>query len=213
MRRLAAALASAAGLLGVNAPAHATILTYDGAICGIVGGDPCLDGALIGLFYGSTSQVRVSYTDGLFNLAGPDNLFFASSGFSDLKNAAYGDDPGYNSEVEIGSLGGPVTLKSFDIGFLPGLIPQAYNIDVGILTSTQFFILNGTGSASQHLHFDVNVTDPSFVNIQFPAGYTAIDNINIGVPEPATWTMMLVGLGGLGAALRSRRRLAAAQLS
>jgi hypothetical protein len=29
------------------------------------------------------------------------------------------------------------------------------------------------------------------------------------VPEPATWAMMLVGFGGLGAALRRRRRLAA----
>jgi len=31
-----------------------------------------------------------------------------------------------------------------------------------------------------------------------------------GVPEPATWAMMLVGFGGLGAAMRLRRRLAAA---
>jgi PEP-CTERM motif len=30
------------------------------------------------------------------------------------------------------------------------------------------------------------------------------------VPEPASWAMMLVGFGGLGAAMRSRRKLAAA---
>jgi hypothetical protein len=31
-----------------------------------------------------------------------------------------------------------------------------------------------------------------------------------GVPEPATWAMMLAGFGGLGAAMRSRRRAATA---
>jgi hypothetical protein len=30
------------------------------------------------------------------------------------------------------------------------------------------------------------------------------------VPEPATWAMMLVGFGGLGAAMRSRRKPAVA---
>ena len=32
----------------------------------------------------------------------------------------------------------------------------------------------------------------------------------VGVPEPATWGLMLVGFGGLGAALRSKRRKLAA---
>jgi hypothetical protein len=32
----------------------------------------------------------------------------------------------------------------------------------------------------------------------------------VTVPEPATWTLALVGFGGLGAALRSRRRAALA---
>jgi hypothetical protein len=34
-----------------------------------------------------------------------------------------------------------------------------------------------------------------------------IDNVSVaGVPEPASWAMMLVGFGGLGAAMRSARR-------
>jgi hypothetical protein len=33
-----------------------------------------------------------------------------------------------------------------------------------------------------------------------------------GIPEPASWAMMLVGFGGVGAALRSRRRLPTAAL-
>jgi hypothetical protein len=33
--------------------------------------------------------------------------------------------------------------------------------------------------------------------------------VNTAVPEPATWAMMLVGFGGLGATLRTRRRMTA----
>jgi hypothetical protein len=32
-----------------------------------------------------------------------------------------------------------------------------------------------------------------------------------GVPEPAAWSMMLIGLGGLGTAMRARRRAMAAR--
>ncbi len=34
----------------------------------------------------------------------------------------------------------------------------------------------------------------------------------VGVPEPAAWTLMLIGFAGLGAALRSRRRLVTAHV-
>lgn len=34
-----------------------------------------------------------------------------------------------------------------------------------------------------------------------------------GIPEPATWAMMLLGLGGLGAAMRTTRRKAGAALA
>jgi hypothetical protein len=53
----------------------------------------------------------------------------------------------------------------------------------------------------------------SFQNFANAAGGNdfAVDNINVaGVPEPASWALMLVGFGGLGAVLRNRRRLALA---
>jgi hypothetical protein len=36
------------------------------------------------------------------------------------------------------------------------------------------------------------------------------DTLATGVPEPATWGMMILGFGGVGATLRQRRRLVAA---
>jgi len=39
-----------------------------------------------------------------------------------------------------------------------------------------------------------------------------IDNLAIGVPEPATWAMMILGFGGVGATMRRRRTMTRMQL-
>jgi hypothetical protein len=44
-------------------------------------------------------------------------------------------------------------------------------------------------------------------------GESAINYAFVAVPEPATWAMMLVGVGGLGAAMRSQRRKQAAAIA
>ena len=49
---------------------------------------------------------------------------------------------------------------------------------------------------------DMNYHDDTFV-------FTNIATQVSGVPEPAAWTMMILGLAGLGAALRRRRSMAA----
>ena len=39
----------------------------------------------------------------------------------------------------------------------------------------------------------------------YVAKLTFADQLQAGVPEPETWTMMILGFGGIGAALRRRR--------
>ena len=71
---------------------------------------------------------------------------------------------------------------------------------------------------TQTLEFTASTANGSIDFLARPLGtqsFTAIDDLKIstapGVPEPATWAMMLVGFGGLGAAMRrSRRRVARA---
>ena len=43
-------------------------------------------------------------------------------------------------------------------------------------------------------------------------GYTATFTSDGAVPEPATWAMMLVGFGGIGVAMRRKRRTSTARL-
>ena len=52
----------------------------------------------------------------------------------------------------------------------------------------------------------------TFLSIGTPDGLppmAALDGVSLTVPEPATWAMMLLGFGGMGATLRRRRAVAA----
>jgi hypothetical protein len=60
-----------------------------------------------------------------------------------------------------------------------------------------------------------DVTDFSFLRLSSTENAFEIDNIaiNDGVPEPATWGMMLLGFAGIGVAMRRRRRPVLAQVA
>lgn len=80
-----------------------------------------------------------------------------------------------------------------------------------IIDSTQkFFSTGGDDDPANYRFF--GVTNPggiSAITIANSSGGIELDHLQYGLnaPEPATWAMMLIGLGGLGAAMRARRRL------
>ena len=58
---------------------------------------------------------------------------------------------------------------------------------------------------------NTNSTTLSFASATDTAFGPALDNVSVGaVPEPASWALMIVGFGGIGAAMRRQRRTLAA---
>jgi hypothetical protein len=101
-----------------------------------------------------------------------------------------------NLQIVFQTGGGPVnqTLPDFDGGGVTGEVDLlgSYFIPLdatSAVISGTFGNSNSDSTAAQRIYFG-----------QVPAG----------APEAATWAMMLIGFGGIGAALRSRRRIAVA---
>ena len=121
---------------------------------------------------------------------------------SDFNDAFYVYDPGPPShdpnyyQLTFGTS----ALVGFDpaqdaVNDIVGGLP-AYNPD-----HIYSFILNTGATTPTALHFGVG--DGNFSD---NSGEYWITVTQLGVPEPATWAIMLAGFGGLGAALRQRRR-------
>jgi hypothetical protein len=69
-------------------------------------------------------------------------------------------------------------------------------------------VVGHTGPFGNPGGFSLSGVDTNFsLNVGQPDPFVyAVYGYQVAVPEPAAWTMMLLGLFGLGAALRSRRR-------
>lgn len=203
----------AAGL-GSTREANAAVLTFDAADA-CMGG--CTNSSLISQTYGDTPLVDVAF-DGDVDNPGLESMRFWASGYSDLIGVAYFGLAFPSSKpagVYLTPISGyEITLNSFDLGSFGGAHTTQLTLrggDGSLISSTGFFLSNGATRNS----FAPGLTRADGFRIEFgPDNFSiGIDNINytvsqIGVvPEPATWAMVILGVGAAGGMMRRRRRV------
>ena len=109
----------------------------------------------------------------------------------------------------------------YDVG--NGLTASATGLSFDFSDAGAGFIIQGTtyGFSSGYQYFCFQATTgaclagetivPYYYGVDGVLATGLVGTVPLsGAPEPATWAMMLLGLGGMGAVLRSRRRMATA---
>ncbi len=206
MGRFMLAATAALTLLGGNA-AQAAILDFD---------DVDITGAPFGYFEPlGPSYHGLTWT----NWALIDVQNYGASGYTNgnvtLRNTACACANDFGQTVDTISGATPFRLDS-------GYFTSAWNdgatlVVTGLLGGNQVaqnsFVLNTSGPSFLTFGWVVDTLEFSISGgvdnpVLLGAGdYFGVDNLSISaVPEPATWSLVLLGIGALGAGLRGRRR-------
>lgn len=107
-----------------------------------------------------------------------------------------------------------VTGQGYNFGFTnqvdAGTTSNSFSAAFGGATIYSQSNINSAGMGFTPRSFGVVATSAlTRVSFTFASagGFQNFDNVNVNaVPEPATWAMMLLGFGAMGASLRYRRR-------
>ena len=127
---------------------------------------------------------------------------------------------GGNASISFAALtSNPVKAFEFDWGSVDTynhLVIHSSAGDITITPPNLNFVTPADGNqvadVTNGLFMVSGTAGETFSGITLTSGSNSfeIDNLAVAVPEPTTWAMMLVGLGALGGALRTRRRTMAA---
>lgn len=223
VRIAVASIAAAAAFAGAGAAAQAaTVYNLDQPQCG---SNNCGAGGT-GTSYGTVTVTDVSSTDlhvvvqlatnVYFNYAGGSfksvafdlsgNPTVSFSGLGSNTGSWTGGGPGSYKEDGLGTFTYYADLAQSNNGGLPGNGIQTLTFDV---TSSSPLTLVAN-PLSYFFGVDVATYDPETKTVAATGMVGALEGSTPGVPEPATWALMLIGVGGMGAILRRRRAMIAA---
>ena len=193
----------ALGAAAIAAPASAQMVHFQGTTEGCFGASctPVASSSVGGLTYTGGSFNQNSDTTGFLAIGGASN----NLGFFDLTSASntYTGDL-FTLMVNFTA---PGTASGSYSATLHGQVVNTTSGGIAVNFSsplTQFLTSSG-GNFTMTIPNSVSVTSDS-TNAYISADFQA-------VPEPATWAMMLVGFGAIGAVARRRRSAALAQLA
>ena len=190
----------AAGLLAASA---AVLLTASAANAVVIGFDDLSgSGVVPTIFHGIDFSDNFLYYDSPQDPYNPEsaperiysNYAIHAPGALDTLVFSVGAGSVFDGLYEAGAGNGTVEFDLYD-----GAALVASSASV-VSTSTPTFLASGYSGPITSVHINA-------IN-----GYTVYDDLTfttlvpIGVPEPATWAMMLVGAGLAGASLRRRRQ-------
>ena len=220
--KLAALVALAVGLAAQPSDAATTTLDFAGAICGASGNLACVDGLQIGQSYGDSAMVDVSYRsiDNATNLTSEAFLKYWSANYGDLTGVVWGggDPVNFRSEIRlIPTAGFEISLLRLDAGcYFNRASCQTLNYDIRSASGAAIAVGSTPTLFPGHAMLAVNSAyfSDGIVLGWGPDGYdTGLDNIAFdvraigavgGVPEPASWALMIGGFGLVGGAMRRR---------
>jgi hypothetical protein len=186
LKILSAAIAAIAGFAALSGSAQATTFLFNYSGQGTSGNGYVIGDAVGGGQYDLTSGVLYSSTLGTETLVPGSGVF----------QNANGDNFTYDNEL-----------------FVPANAPASP--DGANLTYAGGLVFQTALPSKEDIYFSAAVQGASDPSIFYFAGYDrsygTLDSFDISaaVPEPATWVMMLFGVGMIGGGLRMRRKTGA----
>ena len=179
---------------GTALPSGETTITNFANLAGVTGS--------AGLFTGSQGGVSAAPALGISTFDAASYLSVQGG-----ESATLSFSPSHEISVYVGSLDSYNTIAFGGPGAPSDTGEQLAALTTAIASGDQT-------DASANGRFIFDFTAP-VTSVTFSSGTNAFEIASVagapgGVPEPAAWAMMLIGMGGMGAAMRAQRKSVAA---